>query len=221
MSTGILVQGLGELGLLDGPILQNFEQSWDKEALLKQLELFRRELEFWNPKYGLVNSEGDETLVRHFLDSAAGVPLIAELNPRSLADIGSGAGFPGVIIALFLPLTQVTLVERSGKKCRFLENLQLRLNLKNLRVYEGGVENLNEKFEVLTTRGFSALDAKLEKQLSPRLTLQGNLVSYKGRREVIEKELQNWDSSKWENKVHSLKVPFLQEERHLVVSHRL
>ena len=101
------------------------------ERLLSGLVHYIEEIELWNPSYGLVNSGGDELAIKHILDSLAPLSrlesLLAELDARSgsreerracLADIGTGAGLPGIPLALALPERRVFLVERMGKRVK-------------------------------------------------------------------------------------------------------
>jgi len=201
----LLARGLAHLGIACTP------------AQLEALETHRSELERWNRAYGLVKASGEELIVRHFLDSLAGLPVIRGLHPRStMLDVGSGAGFPGIPLAVFLPDCEVTLLERSSRRAAFLANVALLVGLRHVRVEEKQLDELTGRFDLVTFRGFSPLARELDGLLRV-LSPEGHLVAYKGRRERVLAELQAAGVGEGEAAVHALQVPFLEAERHLVV----
>src|SRR4030042_2333379 len=104
----LLAEGLGRLAIDCPP------------ARLQALERYRLELELWNRRYGFVKASGNQLVVRHFLDSLAGLPVLARLSPhRTVLDVGSGAGFPGLPPALFLEDSRFVLLEGSPRKAAF------------------------------------------------------------------------------------------------------
>jgi 16S rRNA (guanine527-N7)-methyltransferase len=206
---GILENGLAQMGLAPDS---------EKVALL---ERYIKELELWNPRYGLVNAEGDDLIIRHILDSLAGVKTMQGLAPSVVADIGSGAGLPGIPLAIMLPNIRFHLVERSGKRTGFLRNIILTLGLVNVSVIEETMEKLTDRYEVVTFRGFSPFQNYLMKHLRKILCEdKGTILAYKGRRELIEEELDSLDEDTLrETSIINVDVPFLDEERHLVIMH--
>ncbi|OHD69750.1 MAG: 16S rRNA (guanine(527)-N(7))-methyltransferase RsmG [Spirochaetes bacterium RBG_16_67_19] len=194
-------------------------------ARLQALERYRLELELWNRRYGFVKASGDDLVVRHFLDSLAGLPVLARLSPRrTVLDVGSGAGFPGLPLALFLEDSRFVLLERSARKAAFLGNVVALLGLANVRVLEMQLRGLEERFDLVTFRAWSPLDRELP-ALRRVLAPGGVIAAYKGRRERIEAELRaaglsagEAGRSPLEAAVVPLRVPFLEgEERHLVL----
>jgi 16S rRNA (guanine527-N7)-methyltransferase len=186
-------------------------------ARLEALERYRLELERWNRRYGFVKASGRDLVVRHFLDCLAGLPVLAGLSPRrTVLDVGSGAGFPGLPLALFLEDSQVTLLERSSRKAAFLANVIALLGLGNVRVLESDLRALKERFDLVTFRAWSPLERELP-GLRRVLTQGGAIAAYKGRRERIDEELAQAGLAKGEAEVVTLEVPFLEEERHLVL----
>ncbi len=210
MSPGdLLARGLQRLGIAGTP------------GQFEALEAHRAELERWNRAYGLVKASGEELVVRHFLDSLAGLPVISGLCPRrTLLDVGSGAGFPGIPLAVFLPDCAVTLLERSSRRAAFLANVVLLLGLRHVRVEEKQLAELTGRFDLVTLRGFSPLARVLDKLLRV-VSPEGHLVAYKGRRERILAELRAAGVTEAQAAVFPLQVPFLEAERHLVVINSL
>ena len=203
--SGLLAQGLTSLAL-----------SFTRRQL-EALETYRAELERWNRSYGFVKAGADELVVRHFLDSLAGLPRIAGLSPRrDLIDVGSGAGFPGIPLAIFMEDSSFVLLERSAKRAAFLRNVVLLLGLSNVRVEEKQLKEVQESFDLAIFRAFTPLWRELD-GLRRVLRPGGHLVSYKGRREKILEELARARLPNEQVELLPLQVPFLEAERHLVI----
>jgi 16S rRNA (guanine527-N7)-methyltransferase len=201
----LLARGLERLGI-----------AWT-QAQLEALEIHRAELERWNRGYGFVKARGDELVIRHFLDSLAGLSVIAGLSPRrTILDVGSGAGFPGLPLAVFLENCTLTLLERSAKRAAFLANVVLLLGLRHVRVEQRQLAELGERFDLVTFRAFTPLDRDLP-VLRRAVSPEGHLAAYKGRRENIRRELEAAGIPEGQAEVFPLRVPFLDEERHLVI----
>ncbi len=200
-----LAEGIGLLGL---------EAS--TEALAK-LEIHLREIERWNPTFGLVNAEGEALAVRHFLDSLAGAKRIRELRPATLADVGSGAGFPGLPLAVYLPETRVTLVEPSRKRCAFLRSAVSLMGLAGVTVFEGELAVVKERFDCVTFRAFRPLDRKIVRGLRAILADGGTVAAYKGKADRIREELEAAGIGEEDARVVPIEVPFLGEPRNLVM----
>ena len=125
---------------------------------LARLELFASLLEEWNARHNLVSKSSLENMWRrHFLDSAQLAPLVPT-SAKTLVDLGSGAGFPGLVLAeLLRGRLDVTLVETTGKKCRFLETVSQRLDLATL-VRNARIEDLpRQPFDVIVARACAPL----------------------------------------------------------------
>lgn len=185
---------------------------------VEKLEKFIAEIELWNPKYGLI-APGEDLIGRHVLDSLSGLKAIAELNPGRLADVGSGAGFPGIPLAIWLEEVEVTLIERSGRRAGFLRNVVLVAGLSNVRVIEKTVEEIGEvePFDVITFRAWSAVDDNLLNSLKTILAADGTIAAYKGRKDVVDSELDAVAPRLKSRELRPLKVPGLQDERHLAL----
>jgi 16S rRNA (guanine527-N7)-methyltransferase len=121
--------------------------------------------------------EYDRLWERHIMNSAAIVP---HLPAGSLADVGSGAGLPGLIVASMEPDRPVTLIEPMERRTVWLRDSIAALGLENVRVVRARAEEVGEQFDVVTARAVAALD-KLVKWCSPLLADGGSMVLLKGR----------------------------------------
>ena len=116
----ILEKGIQQLGL-----------RIEKNELVLLLD-FIQLIEKWNKTYNLTSVCNKEDMVRlHILDSLA---IIPHLHGRRIADIGTGAGLPGIPLAIFLPDKEFTLIDSNSKKTRFVQQAVLELKLKNVKV---------------------------------------------------------------------------------------
>jgi 16S rRNA (guanine527-N7)-methyltransferase len=195
----------------------------------EQLVIYLRELEKWNPVFGLVGTgrkPQDESafqnnlVIRHILDSLAGLSPIRRVlsgNPPSLADAGSGAGLPGIPLAVFLKETSVTLIEPSQRRCAFLRSAAALMKLKNVHVFEETLEAVRETFSLVTCRAFRPLDRKTIKALAAIVKPGGIIAAYKGTGKKAEKETAAARELGLRAYTELLPVPFLDEERCLVI----
>ncbi len=131
--------------------------------------------------------EKEEFYLKHYFDSIYYFQQY-EAPQGSLADIGSGGGFPGIVLGIFYPELKITLIESIGKKCRFLEESAKVLELKNIEVLNTRVENIKDRsFDIVTARGVSTVKELLKNsyQISKR---NAKWVMYKGER--LDEELK-------------------------------
>lgn len=200
----ILSDGIKEMGLTCS------------DEQLRLLNLYISEIELWNPRYGLVNAQGGDLVLRHILDSLSGVGPISGKNVKTLADVGSGAGLPGIPLAIMFPQIHITLVERSGKRTRFLRNVAAVLNLKNISVLEIDLKDVTERFDLVTFRAFKPVEPGIIRLLMNILDDKGRLAAYKGKMENISEEIEQVKDIAVAEDVLPLSIPGLNEERHLV-----
>jgi len=201
----ILEDGLGQLNL-----------EYTKKQL-KELHKYISEIEMWNPRYGLVNAVGETLVTKHILDSLTGVEHIRALDAETLADVGSGAGLPGIPLAIMLPQLKITLIERSGKRVRFLRNVQALLGLENLTIEEADLKVVKDKFDLVTFRAFKPIEPGIVKLLLNILEEKGKLVAYKGKMGNINMEIESVKDLAKIEKIIPVTVPGLIDERHLVL----
>jgi 16S rRNA (guanine527-N7)-methyltransferase len=142
----------------------------------------------WNGRISLTTvTDPDEILRFHIGESISAISAVP-IEKGRLADVGSGAGFPGVPLALFLPHLDVTLIESNAKKATFLSEVQRQLNLHRVRVFRGRAEELvaqGAKFDYVTARAVGRYDELLlwsSKILNPA----GKAVLWLGDKDALE-----------------------------------
>lgn len=197
-----LQQGLTALGLTLPAAAQ--------EQLLAYLNLLHK----WNAAYNLTAVRGRERmLTHHVLDCLAVLP---HLYGRAWVDVGSGAGLPGIPLALASPDSFVTLVDSNHKKTAFLEQAVIELGLRNVTVSRGRVEEWqpDHRFDVVISRALSDLPEFLT--LAGRLCAPGGVIAaMKG--VYPHEELVQMPASYRLQGVVALQVPGLAAHRHLVL----
>ena len=176
----------------------------------ERLERYISEIELFNPIYKLVSyQDRDELIIRHILDSLAGVKVFEGLEGSSIADLGTGAGFPGVVLAIMLD-RPIVLVERMKRRVDFLKNVILRCNLKNVRIVSKDVSEVEERFDIVTCRAFHPIFDIID-DVDRILSPNGVFAPYKGKKSYLYSEIENL--SNWDVSITNLHVPFLDEER--------
>jgi len=171
------------------------------------------ELVEWNGRFNLTAiTEPADIVDKHLLDSLAVLPLLRGLR---LADIGSGAGFPGLPLAIANPGRRYTLIESTGKKAGFLHHVVAKLGLENVQVFHGRAEALKPRppFDGAISRALGPI-AEFVRVAGPLLARDGRLYAMKGR--VPEEELKALPGGWNLLNVHPIRVPGLAAERCLV-----
>ena len=188
------------------------------EPQRRQLLDYTALLEKWNRTYNLTAVREPVAMVsHHLLDSLAVLPHLPMPADRpAIADVGSGAGLPGIPLALARPHWQVTLVEASQKKAAFLRQACIALALANVEVHEGRVESLRPKalFAIVISRAFADL-GKFIAACAHLVAPGGVLAAMKGiyPREELAHAPAGWNCGR----VVRLVSPQLNAERHLVL----
>jgi len=185
---------------------------------MDKLNLYISELEMWNSRLNLVSSgDRQELEIRHILDCLAGLKMIEVLPGEKVADVGSGAGLPGLLLAVFMLDRRFTLIERSGKKAGFLRTSSALLGLADrVSVADSDLNNISGKFDIVTLRAFREF-GDFFGSLKKITAESGSIAAYKARRETIAHDIKSAKLREDEYSVYPLKVPFLAEPRHLVV----
>jgi 16S rRNA (guanine527-N7)-methyltransferase len=196
--------------------------------VLQGLRVYLGELERWNPRFGLVKYETMKDLVvKHVLDSlvawrtirdAAGEAAV-EGAKGAVLDVGSGAGFPGIPLALALPELSFTLLERSARRASFLRTCALLLGLARVEVSARDLAACEGGFDVVTFRAVAPLDRFLA-ELRRSGVRWRFIAAYKGRHAKAREEIESLDRTAFglrSAELRLLEVPFFDEERCLVL----
>ena len=193
-----LQQGLQQLGLKIAPQTQ--------QKLMDYLQLMLK----WNKAYNLTAiRELDAMVIRHLLDSLSILPCI---DQSPVLDVGTGAGLPGIPLALCLPDTRFVLLDSNGKKTRFLTQVKIELGIENIEIIHSRIEQYQPgmTFPLITCRAFAALNTVLD--LTQHLVTSGSRVlAMKGR-----EEMPTLAAGYTQLAQHTLNVPWLNEERRLI-----
>ena len=192
--------------LCEGAEVMNIPLS-DKQIqqLLRYLSLILK----WNRVYNLsAIRDPIESVKKHLLDSLS---IIHFVQPGLLLDVGSGAGLPGIVIAIMKPETKVFVLDSVGKKCRFMQAVKSELALENLSVVNSRVESFKSKksFSQITSRAFA--------EASKTIQLTKHLLEENGRYLLMKgSNIEEEDVDNFNMKVHSMTVPFVSDKRSLL-----
>ena len=175
------------------------------------------ELVKWNAAYNLTAiTDPERMLTHHLLDSLSVQPA---LHGTTVADVGTGAGFPGLPLAIVDPQRRFTLIDSNNKKVRFVSHAAHLLGLKNVTAIHARSESFKsgKPFDTVIARAFAALP-ELLKLISPLCGPETRVLAMKGKRpdDEIDGVAEGWRVLE----VRALVVPGLNEERHLVILQR-
>ena len=177
---------------------------------IDQLLNFIKLIEKWNKAYNLTAIRGKEEMTQlHILDSLA---IIPHVEGKRVIDIGTGAGLPGIPLAICLPETYFTLLDSNAKKTRFVQQVVLELKLKNVEICHIRVENHypEQGYDAVLTRAFASL-SEIVKLTAHLLVKNGVLLAMKGQN--LDAELAQITAEKT---VLSVTIPGTDIERFLV-----
>jgi 16S rRNA (guanine527-N7)-methyltransferase len=183
-------------------------------ALAAPLLAYLAELEKWNAAYNLTAIRDPlEMVTRHLLDSLVMVPHVR----GPLLDVGSGAGLPGIPLAIARPELAVTVLDSNGKKARFLRHAVRALKLGNVAVVEARVEDHQPQapYAAITSRAFASLKDFFS-LTGHLLAPDGQWLAMKGK--LDDSETQDLPAGVGIVDIKTLKVPGLAEARHLVAA---
>lgn len=184
-----------------------------KEHLLHYLHLMQK----WNKVFNLTSiRDPHDMIMLHLIDSLAISPY---LNGSRMIDIGTGAGLPGIPLALIHPNKQFVLLDSNSKKTRFLTQVVADLQLKNVEIIHSRVEDFKprELFDSILSRAFASLKLMLV-TTQHLLSEQGQCLAMKGT--YPEQELQDIPNEFNYVAIHKLIINGLNAERHLVCLQR-
>ena len=227
--------GLGRRGTADGEIPRDLiteglhRLGIDPDAAsLDRLVIHLEQVLLWNRRMDLVKvADTRELVVRHLLDSVAAVPTLRTLienigtpAPR-LCDVGSGAGFPGLPLALCLCLPTVILLERSARRATFLKAVCALVRREGLTVWDRDLDRVardGERFELVVTRALSPFGDDAVTSLARITSPGGALLIYQGREETAAQTRERLASRFTSVEMVEIEVPFLAAERRLVIA---
>ena len=192
--------------------------------MLDQLELYYQILVSENAKYNLTAITDKEAIyLKHFYDSLT-LSKIIDLNNQSLCDIGTGAGFPGMVLKIVFPNLKVTLVDATAKKCNFLKMVIEKLNLKDIDVIHTRAEeyskDVREQYDIVTSRAVAPLKHLLEYSV-PLVKVNGTYIAMKS---DVTKELNGINNYQKklildEPKILTFNLP-IEESTRTLISYR-
>lgn len=188
---------------------------------LEQLEKYYEMLIEYNKVMNLTGiTEKKAVYLKHFYDSLTVTKIIDLNNEESLCDIGTGAGFPGVVLKIFFPNLKVTLVDSLNKRINFLTAVIQKLDLKKIETVHSRMEEYSrnniEKFDVVTARAVSQMNFLLEVSI-PMLKIGKYFIAMKG---TMENEKNYFNALNKliaaENNKIKFKLPIEESERTLI-----
>ena len=190
---------------------------------LKQLDLYYELLIEWNEKINLTGiTEKNEVYLKHFYDSSTMNMVINLNNVKKLCDIGTGAGFPGIVIKILFPNIFVTLVDSLEKRCKFLNIVINELKLDNIEVIHDRAEDFSKKhreeYDVVTSRAVAKLNTLLEYSV-PIAKINGKIIELKGNiQDELEKSMNAITKLDIETeKIYNFKLPYENSNRNIIV----
>ena len=155
------------------------------ENMQKQLEMYKNLLLEWNEKINLTAiTDEEEIFVKHFVDCLYCAKYIKK-EDKKIIDVGTGAGFPGLVLAIYFPDKEFTLLDALNKRLVFLEDVINKLGLKNVKLVHGRAEeivridNLYENYDIAVSRAVAQLPILLE-YISPYIKVNGKCIVMKG-----------------------------------------
>ncbi len=178
------------------------------------------EIELFNKAYKLVGAQGEDIITKHIMDSLSAVKEIEKLidNDSIICDVGSGAGLPGIPLAIYFENNKFSLIERMSRRVSFLKNAVIALKINDrVEIVAKDLKDVDKKFDLVTFRAFHPLFDivdDIDKITKPTSTI----CAYKAKRDTLDAEitiLEKDCNSKWNYKFVDLDIPFIDAPRML------
>ncbi len=205
----LMGEGLRELGIVP------------TSGILDSFLLFIDELARWNKKTNLIGHiDRDQIIIRHILDSLTVYRLLPS-RKGSILDLGAGAGFPSLPLAIVDPSLSITAVEKRRRRAAFLENMRTLLRLPAYRVIERDVRDVKEAFDIILARAVGELPVLYT--LAKNAIKEGTvIIAFKGKISEIDREMKNLQEKVQREGDHNIRiqrvqVPHLKEEERNIV----
>jgi 16S rRNA (guanine527-N7)-methyltransferase len=197
------------------------------EFQLRAFQIYNRELIAWNQRVNLTRIvEPEEITVKHFLDSLSVYQVLPDLPQNfSIIDVGSGAGFPGLPLKIAMPNIQLTLLEATTKKTKFLQHIVDTLQLNEVTVLAARAEEVGrqaahrEQYDVALARAVASLPVLAEYTL-PLVRVEGLVIAQKGQHlaEEVEAAIRASEMLGGQlDRILPVEVPGLEAARHLII----
>ncbi len=206
--------------------IERIDSSLYNSSLFFKLEKLFDEIMLFNPVYKLVACDERELVVKHLLDCLAPAAIIRKHSEgaETFADLGSGAGLPGIVLASAMPDYGFTLVERMGRRAGFLRNtVALTGMAERTEIIQSDLSELNRQFDAVTFRAFRRMK-DIASDLE-RITHKGSVIfAYKSNEDDMENELKDLEKicpAVFCSEIVPYNVPFLNAPRNLLIITRI
>lgn len=185
---------------------------------LQKLEKFYQLLIEWNQKINLTRiTEKEEVYLKHFYDSLTIAKEINLSKVNTLCDVGTGAGFPGIVLKIFYPNLKITLIDSLLKRVKYLNEIIKELELKDIIAIHTRGEDYHETFHIVTARAVANIE-KLLKYTMHLVNSDGKLIAMKGNIEELTDEVQRKINKVYNiEKINKFYLPKENSHRSLVI----
>ncbi len=189
------------------------------EEQLNKLDQFYNLLIEWNEKINLTRiTKKEDVYLKHFYDSLTLSKVIDLSKKETLCDVGTGAGFPGIVLKIVYPNLKITLVDALQKRVNYLNTIIKDLQLENIQAIHTRGEDLHDKYDVVTARAVANIE-KLLKYTMHLVNNTGVFVAMKGNIDnELTPEIENKISKKYQIlKIEKFELPIENSQRSLIV----
>lgn len=189
------------------------------EEQIEKLDKFYKLLIEWNKKINLTRIEDEkEVYLKHFFDSLTIVKVVDLNKINTLCDVGTGAGFPGIVLKIVFPNLKITLIDSLQKRVNYLNTIIKELNLNNIEAVHARGEEYKGKFDLVTSRAVANIE-KLVKYTMHLVSPSGIFVAMKGDIDnELTEDIKRKLSKKYKiTKIEKFLLPIEESKRSLVV----
>ncbi len=202
--------------------IKQIDPRLDNDLTLSVLERLFNEIMLFNSAFKLVSCDGKELVTKHILDCMAPIEIIRKRcqSVKTFADLGSGSGLPGIVLASALENIDFSLIERMGRRAGFLRNTVTLAGLgKQVKIIQSDLSEVSQQYDAISFRAFRHMKDIAGDLL--RITRKGSVIfAYKSSEDDIAREisdLQNECPDVFSSEVIPYSVPFLEAKRNMLV----